>query len=217
MSHYDDEVQVEALKRWWSENWKALAAGLVLGLGGIFGWRGWQEHRVGVAAEAAQVFEDLRKAAETGRADDVQALADKLMKEYSGTPYAAQAALRLAQQEVQAGRLDEAREHLAWVAQRSGDEGLRHVARLRQVRVLWQQNNDAEALTLLEKEKDTGAFAALYEELRGDIKLAQGDRGAAAEAYRKALAGGGVESNVPVDREGLQRKLDDLADVAQAS
>ena len=52
MSHYEDEEQVEALKKWWQENWKALAAGLVLG-------RDWEECLRQGAESAASVIGDI--------------------------------------------------------------------------------------------------------------------------------------------------------------
>src|SRR4051794_17266075 len=100
MSHYDDEAQVEQLKQWWKENWLALATGLALGLGGIYGWQQWQSHQDKVAGEASQAYEDLRKAADASKSDEAQQLAQRLIDGYAGTPYAAEAALRIAQLEV---------------------------------------------------------------------------------------------------------------------
>lgn len=214
MSHYDDEAQVEQLKRWWNENWKALVGGLALGLGSIFGWQAWQGRQSSHAANASQMYEDLKKAAAASKSDEVQQLAQKLVSQYSNTPYAIQAVLRQAQLEAEQGRLDEAGTHLNWVAEHADDEGLRHIARLRQARVLWQQKKADAALKLLEP-NDPGSFEALYQELRGDIKLSQGDRAGAVVAYRRAL---GLVSDAPqANKDGLQRKLDDLADVAKAS
>jgi len=211
MSHYDDEAQVEQLKQWWHENWKALATGLALGLGGIFGWQWWQGYEVRVGAEASQMYQEKKSAADAGKTDEAQTLAQKLMQTRGNTPYAAQAALRLAQIEVHDSKLDNAAAHLRWVLDHGSDEGLKHVARLRLARVLWQQKKLDEALKQLDV-KDTGSFEAAYDELRGDLKLAQGDRAGAAEAYRKAMAGPqGTQSG------DLQQKLDDLADVKAAS
>jgi predicted negative regulator of RcsB-dependent stress response len=212
MSHYDDEAQVEQLKQWWKENWLALATGLALGLGGIFGWQQWQAHQRNVAGEASQAYQELKKAAESNKVDDAEQAAQKLISGYSGTPYAAEAALRVAQVEVTAGKLDEAVQHLTWVTEHGSDDGLKHIARLRQARVLWQQKKIDDALKLIDV-KEAGSFDALYQELRGDLKLAQGDRGAAAEAYRKALAG----MADPGSTSSLQQKLDDLADVKVTS
>jgi len=205
MSHYDDEAQVEQLRRWWRENWKALAAGLVIGLGGIFGWEAWQDARHRTAEQASQIYEDLKKAA-VGQPDEAVALGQRLMQEFGGTPYASQAALLLAQHAADKADWVAAQERLRWVDQHSGDDGLRKIARLRLARVLWQQGQSDQALVLLDV-KDDDAFAALYAELAGDIKLAKGDREGARAAYEKAMKLGPA----PASREFLRHKLDDLA------
>ena len=208
MSHYEDEAEVEQLRRWWRENWMALAGGLGLGLAGIFGWEQWQDMRTAKAEAASQVYEDLRKLtpAQSAQAGE---LVKKLTDDYAGTPYAAQGALFLAQLAAQAGDWETARAQLEWVGQHAEDPGLKKVARLRLARVLWQQNKVDEALALLDI-ADDDAFAALYQELRGDLQLAKGDRAAARSAYEKALKLGPATAS----RDGLQRKLDDLAGAA---
>lgn len=212
MSHYEDEAQVEQLKQWWKENWLALATGLALGLGGIFGWQQWQAHEEKVAGEASQAYDDLKKAADANKSEDAEKAAQRLIYGYSDTPYAAEAALRIAQLEVADGKLDDAARNLTWVTEHASDEGLKHIARLRQARVLWQQKKIDDALKLIDV-KETGTFDALYQELRGDLKLAQGDRAAAVEAYRKAQSEVGDANAVGA----LQQKIDDLADVKQAA
>ncbi|MBI2383259.1 MAG: tetratricopeptide repeat protein [Gammaproteobacteria bacterium] len=209
MSHYDDEAQVQELKRWWQENWRPLAAGIVLGLAGIFGWEAWQSHRTRVSEQASQMYEDLKKAVAAGKDDQVRALGDRLLEEFAATPYGAQAALLLAHRAAEKGDWESASRRLAWVVKHADDDGLKALARLRRARVVWAQGKPDEALELLDA-KRAGEFAGLYEELRGDIRLAQGDRGAARAAYEKALELGVGEAG----REQLRRKLDDLADAA---
>jgi predicted negative regulator of RcsB-dependent stress response len=208
MSHYEEEAQVEQLRRWWRENWMALAGGLVLGLAGIFGWEAWQKHQTAQSEQASQIYEDLKKLT-PDKASQAAELGKKLTDEYAGTPYAAQAALYLANLAGQQTDWDKARQHLEWVVKHGEDPGLQKVARLRLARVLWQQNQLDAALAQLDI-KDDDAFAALYQELRGDIQLAKGDRAAARTAYEKALSLGPAAPS----RDGLQRKLDDLAGAA---
>lgn len=211
-AHFDDEAQAEQLKQWWKDNWMALTAGLVLGVGAIFGWEGWQSYQERRAGQASQMFEDLKDALSQAKTDEAMKLGDTLAVEHADTPYAAGAALFLAAQAVQTQDFDQALTRLQWASQYSKDEGLRQVARLRQARVLWQQGKADEALKLLDG--DTGSFAAMAEELRGDIRLAQGDRAAARSAYEKALAA--VDADDAATRTSLQRKLDDLTDVVQS-
>ncbi len=210
--HFDDEAQAEQLKQWWKDNWMALAGGLVLGLGAIFGWEGWKGYQEGKAADASQMYEELKQALIDSKVEQANELGNKLVKDFSGTPYAAGAALFLASEDVRGNRFDDALARLQWVDKHSKDEGLRQVARLREARVLWQQGKTEDALKRLDAK--AGTFAALYDELRGDIKLAQGDRAAARSAYEKALQT--LAEDDMASRATLQRKLDDLTDVVQS-
>lgn len=212
-AHFDDEAQAEQLKQWWKDNWMALTAGLVLGVGAIFGWEGWQSYQQQRAGQASQMFEDLKEALSQAKTDEAMKLGDTLALEHADTPYAAGAALFLAAESVRISDFEGALTRLQWASQYSKDEGLRQVASLRQARVLWQQGKADEALKLLDGET-TGSFAAMADELRGDIRLAQGDRAAARSAYEKALAA--VDADDAATRTSLQRKLDDLADVVQS-
>ncbi|WP_029920929.1 YfgM family protein [Nevskia soli] len=226
--HYDEEAQVEQLRQWLRDNWFPLASGLALGLAAIFGWQGWGQHQDGRASDASHVFGDLGKAAGQNKYDDAKAMADRLVKDFSDTPYAAAGALKLAELGVLDGKLDEAAARLQWVIQfeqnpgfmarvgallhlrnKAYDAGLLPLARLRLAQVLWQQNKADEALQQLAG--DAGTYAPLYAELRGDIKLSQGDRAAARGAYEQALQASAADA---VSRDGLQRKLDDLGDAA---
>ena len=210
MSHYDDEDQAERLKQWWKDNWKALAAGLILGLSGIVGWDQYKAHKLQRAGEAAQMFEDLKTALVADKLEDASSIADKLKADFANTPYAAQALLRVAQHAVEKGRFDEALPPLAWVASHASDEALRPLAQLRQARVLAQQGKFDDAIKLLDNGVDE-SYTALAQELRGDILLTQGNRKGARESFEKALA---ASDAAAANRETLQRKIDDLADAA---
>lgn len=209
-THLDDEQELENLKQWWRENWIALAGGLVLGLGAILGWEGWKRYEKSQSLQASQIYEDMKQAYTANKPSDAQTLAERLITEFPKTPYAANAALRLAAVEAALQKYEAADSRLQWVAKNSGDAGLRDLAQLRRARVLMQQNKLDDALKLADG-KDGGAYAALFDELRGDIKLAQGDRAAARAAYEKAL---GAIKDDPGSQQLLQLKLDDLADVA---
>lgn len=206
MSHYDDEAQVAELKKWWQENWMALAGGLVLGLAGIFGWETWQKSQVQKSEQASQVYEDLKKAL-ADRPDQAKAMGDRLTADFASTPYATQGMLLMAQAAVTRQDLASAESHLRWVLSNSDDDSLRKISRLRLAQVLWQSGKADAALAQLDIQEDD-SYAALFFELRGDIKLSQDDRAAARSAYEKAMALGPA----PASRELLQRKLNDLVE-----
>lgn len=211
-THIDDEEQLELLKQWWRENWIALVAGLGIGVGAIGGWEGYQRWNNGRAETASQMYEDLKKAYTESRPEDAGKLLDGLMADYATTPYASVAALRAAQVSASAGELEQAAQRLAWVIEHADDAGLVQLAKLRRARVLFAQAQHDPALALLAG--DAGSFGSLYEELRGDILLAKGDRAAARAAYEKALA---AADDAAINRSLLEQKLDDLAVAAKTS
>ena len=205
-NHHDDEQELENLKRWFSENWIALAAGLVIGFGAIGGWQGWKSYHEKQYLAASQMYADMKKALEAAKPDEAAKIADKLQSDYSGTPYATAAALRLAQVGVIDSKLDDAAARLDWVIKNGNDDGLKQLAKLRKARVLWQQGKPDDALKLLDN--DGGEFASLYSELRGDVALSKGDRAAARTHYEAAIK---ASTEQAPNRPLLQQKLDDLA------
>lgn len=217
-THYDDEAQVEDLRRWWKENWKPLAIGLVLGLSAIFAYEAYTRNKDNKRAEASQLFEELKAAVTGNKYDEAVKMGDRLVADFDSTPYAVAGALKLAQAAVEASKLEEARARLEWAAANAKDAALKPLIQLRLARVTWQQGKAPEALKLLDG--DAGTYAVLFDELRGDIKLAEGDRAAALAEYTKALGVLGTATagtpNAPI-AEALQRKVDDLADVASAA
>lgn len=210
-THFDEEAQLEELRRWWRENWLPLVGGLALGLAAIFGWEAWTQHRDAVAGQASHLFEDLRLAVDAGKYDQATPMADRLQQEFGDTPYAVDGALKLGQAAFILGKLDEAHARLQWAVDHSNDAAQRGLAKLRLARVLWQQAKPDEALRELQNPEP--AYASLYAELRGDIALSSGDRAAARSAYTDAMKP--LAADAP-QRKSLQRKLDDLADPAPA-
>jgi predicted negative regulator of RcsB-dependent stress response len=210
MSHYEDEAQIEQLRRWWRENWIALIAGVSLGLAGIFGWEYYQKVRAVRAETASRVFEDLKRLSPDQK-DRAEELWRTLSTDHASTPYAAQGALLLAAHAAATEDWAGAQGRLEWARDHTDDPGLRNIAALRLARVLWQQQQPDAALKLLDIADDS-PFAPLYQELRGDILLVKGDREAARAAYEKALQLGPAAAG----RDGLQRKLDDLGGAAPA-
>ena len=209
-----EQEELETLKKWWSENGRAVVVGLVLGLGGVFGWTTWQARVEAAAEHLSVVYEGMVNAAASD--DHVTALAeaDRIIADNPDSEYAALAGLVGAKSALAAGRAGDAERLLAWVAEHAGREELRDVARIRSARLMLGAGRADAALGVLDG-VDSSAFAAAVNELRGDILAGKGDSEAAAQAYRAALAAGSFTTGA---RNRLRVKLDSLgvADAADA-
>lgn len=198
-----EEEQVEALKKWWKENGKSVVAGIVIGLGGVFGWQYWTQHQQQVAEQASLQFERLTDSVAAG-SEVAVSQAQTLMVEHADSSYAVFAALNLAKVKFQQGDLDGAKAQLRWVIDNAGDQSMQQVARLRLARLALDQGAVDEASALVAQAPEDN-YRGDFAELRGDIALGKGDRAAARDAYREAL-------EYKVSNGALvQMKFDDLA------
>lgn len=203
--YHTEEEQLEALKRWWQENGRAVIAGLAIGVAVLAGWRGWDWYRGDQALAASALYEEAMAGLGADDPGAVVEPARRLRAEYAGTAYAPLGALAAAKAQVAAGEPGAAEEWLRWAMDNAGEAGVRHIARARLARVRAAQGDHAGALALLEVEVPA-AFTALYAEIRGDVLFAQGERTAAAAAYQEAL-----DAEVPPpDPEIVRRKLNQV-------
>lgn len=208
---YNDNDELGQLLGWLKTNGPALAAGLILGLIVVVGWKWWQAHLENQAQAAAQLYGSFVQEIQTGDVSE-QATADasQLKQDFSGSPYAANAAFRLAALAVKNDNYDQALGQLDWVLANSDSVPTKNLARLRKARALWADDQGDAALQLLEK-KHSASFERLYAELVGDIHAARGERADAHAAYQKAAEAAGNAGQV------LQRKLAQTAAADAAS
>lgn len=213
--YLDEREQAEQLKQWFKENWLWLAAGIGLGLGGLYGWQGWNEYLDGKSRDAGQRFTEMLQAFDAADRERGNKLADEIVRDYGSTPYADQATLVVARMHAEAGELDQAAEKLSQVMDAADDAELALVARLRLARVQLAQGNHDAALATLDG-ATAPAVEAAVDELRGDALLAKGDRAAALAAYQRALTAAEAEAGL-VEHEIVQLKIDQLAGAATAA
>ncbi len=122
--HLEDDEQVEALKRWWDENGKSTMAGVVLAVAGTVGWQqyqGWSAQQAEMASDAWGAIEVAVQSDDSGSIETINALAESLKDDFSGTVYARFAALQLAALAVEAGDLDVAESELRWALTKEGE------------------------------------------------------------------------------------------------
>src|SRR5699024_6205149 len=94
---YSENGELNQLLEWLKTNGPALAAGLVLGLIVVVGWKWWQAHVENQAQAAAQLYGSFVQEIQAGDvSDQATADADRLKQDFDGSPYAANAAFSLA-------------------------------------------------------------------------------------------------------------------------
>jgi predicted negative regulator of RcsB-dependent stress response len=202
-----EQDQVEAIKAWWDKNGKLVIVGIIALLVGVFGWRNWQDRQLQTAEAASVAYYQMQENAER---DPVMAaeIGRHIVGEFSSTVYAPMASMMLAKLAVGEGDLASAEAHLQTViSQQRGLPELQSLARLRLAQVLQAQGRNDEALQQLQA--DAGTLQAAFDELRGDILLAQGEPSGARAAYASALAGFAAQAE---RRSLVEMKLNDLAE-----
>jgi len=149
----------------------------------VAGWKGWQYWSSVQTADAASMVADLvRVRADPKKAEGItQALIDK----HPRTFFASEAALLSAHDAFGAGDLALAQSRLEWVLANGRDEH-KGIARLRLAAVLLDLKKPAEALQVLDGNKDE-AWVAMVADLRGDILFSQGRADEARAAYKLAI------------------------------
>jgi predicted negative regulator of RcsB-dependent stress response len=216
-----DEEQLEVLKNWWDENGTSLVITVVVTVGAIFGYRGWEENVIQAGEAASAVYEDLVVATDnigasaSGEALRITAvsLADTLKSDHGDTTYAVFAAMRLAKVAVGQNELDMALEELRWALDHVSETHLETTIRVRLSRVHMGLEDPASALTLLVNHQPAPGQVASFEESKGDIFYSLGDLDQAREAYQKALENMGDKVENPI----LEIKLADLPLSASAT
>jgi len=200
-----DEDQLEDFKKWWQRNGRSVTTGAVIGLAAVLGLRAWWNYQERQRESASTEYEQFQSDFAQGNIESVLKRGNYLIENYSGTPYAVIAALTLAKVHVDHGELPAAKQQLQWVVDKAKEPELVHIARLRLARVIAAEGDPAAAIKLLEG-VDAGAFAASYDELKGDLYAAAGDRDKARAAYHKTI----TELNAGAGSDLVQMKLDDL-------
>jgi len=202
-----EEQQVEAIKKWWKENGIAVIAGLVIGLVAIFGWRAWVDYKDSNAAEASALYGEFQTSLNANNQESITALQQKFMMDYASTPYASLVSLAMAKKAVEDKDTGAAKTSLQWVLDNAKQAQIKHTARIRLIALLINDKEYDTALALINV-KQTGGYAGIYNELHGDLLLAQGNVSAAHSAYDKALQSEGLSS---ASREIISAKLADTS------
>ncbi len=202
----DEHEQGELVQKWLRENVVSIIVGVGLGLLLIFGWQQWNAHRGAHRLDAATQFDVFSSAIDKKDNDAAKQIADKLQSDYSDTPYAVLAALRLADADEAKGDSAAAQVQLQNAYDHASGDAMKTLAGLYLARVEIAQKKNDDALKLLQSLPALG-YASMRDELRGDAFAALGRKDEARTAYTDALTN--LDPNAP-NRSFIEMKRTDL-------
>jgi predicted negative regulator of RcsB-dependent stress response len=182
----DEQERLDELKAWWKRWGNLVMIGLAVVIAAAAGWRYWQTRTLTQSLEAAAVYEKLTQSLAASDAKSAREAGGMLIDQYKGTAYAPRAALLLAKLNFMGKDLKSAQAQLEWAAANSKEPAVKDLARLRLAGVqLDQKQYDAALKTLSGSRSD--AFAPRFDDLKGDVLLAQGKPAEARVAYQAAF------------------------------
>lgn len=200
MDYTSEEQQVEAIRKWWKQNGNNVLMGIAAAIAAVLGWQTWNQNKQSNVEEAAALYGQVLESAtlvQQSRSDvkvesleeqlsTLNHLGEQLKTDFDSSEYAVFAAMMLAREYVYSSNLDDAVNELNWANDHANNDALKLITNLRLARVMAAQGKNDEALSQLDTVVP-GAQGDAYEEVRGDIYLAKGEKDKARSAYQKAM------------------------------
>jgi predicted negative regulator of RcsB-dependent stress response len=202
-----EDQQVEAIKKWWRENYKLVIIIVIGAVAGILGSQYYQENKILNAEAASDNFNAVLSAVDNKQSEIVADRTALLQKDFKSSPYSAQATLLLAKNLAEAGSYDQAIEKLLWVENNSDDKSLQQIALIQRAQLIASSGKEEEALSLLQNNKEAGSFTAVSLETQGDLLVSLDRQTEAKKIYDEAM---GKYMLVGTNVDVLQIKRNDL-------
>ena len=186
-----EQEQIEAIKSWFARWGNYIIAGVlavIIGSGGAWFYQDQQQKTREAASDRYQQV--LRvvgnsQSLNTEQREELDQHFAAMMDEFPDTTYTLYTALLQARFATVDGEYDTASERLNWALENTDSVVMSRAINLRLARVLFAQEAYDESLAQLES-VDPGNQRVGYDELRGDIYSAMGEREQARQAYGAA-------------------------------
>jgi predicted negative regulator of RcsB-dependent stress response len=208
----DEHEKGERVRAWLRDNGSAIVFGIALGVAALAGYSWWDSRAVEYKVTAATQYQALADALERKDVDAAVALSAELAKSYPDTPYAAFAALQIADAKIAAGDAEAASGALEQARSLSKEPEIEAIVSLRQARIALNRGEHDRAIEIATGIKSE-AFAGLAAEVRGDALVAAGRSDDARAAYQEALTA--LETGA-ANRSIVEMKLADLGGLHDA-
>jgi len=181
----EEQEQVDALKVLWERFGSYITWGVIafFVLYAIF--QGWGYFQTKQSFGASELYQSIVVLDEKNTKDILQK-SQKLMDDYSGTPYAGRAAILFAKASYLEGNKDKSKEKLAWAASHAKESATESIALIQLGQILVEEKKYEDALKKV-NEVDNEGYLGLSNDLKGDILNAMGKKEEAKKAYQEAL------------------------------
>ncbi|MFN4121545.1 YfgM family protein [Acidovorax sp.] len=181
----EEQEQLDQLKHFWNTWGTLISSVLIVVAGSLAAWNGYQYWQNRQAVQAAALLDAVESAVQSRDQTRIEQAAADLKAKYPGTTQAGQAGLLLAKHMVDAGNAAGAKDALGWVSEKSSDDGLKALAKLRLAGILMDEKAYDEALKLVSSGFPP-EFEAVYADRKGDILVLQDKRQEAVAEYTRA-------------------------------
>ena len=209
----EEQEQLDQLKAFWNQYGNLITGVLVVVVAVYLAWLGWNTWQRNQGVAAGAMYDELDRAVQAADADKAGRIFADMKERYPRATFTGQAGLQAARVSIDKNQPEPARADLAWVADNANEKEYRALAHLRLAGLLLDDKKYDDALKQVDA-VEGDAFAALADDRRGDILIAQGKTDAAKAAYQKAWSA--LDPKVDY-RRVVEAKLDVLGASPAAS
>jgi predicted negative regulator of RcsB-dependent stress response len=181
----EEQEQVDELKALWKKYGNYITRG-VIAFFVLYGlYQGWGYYQTKQSLSASELYQSIVVLDEKNTKDILQK-SQRLMDDYSGTPYAGRAAILFAKASYLEGNKDKAKEKLAWASRHAKESATESIAMIQLGQILVEEKKYEDALKRV-NDVDNEGYLGLSNDLKGDILNAMGKKEEAKKAYQEAL------------------------------
>lgn len=181
----EEQEQLDQLKHFWKQYGNLITWALIVILGAVAAWNGYQVWQRNQATQAAAMFEEVERVVRGGDPQKAERAFADMKDRFAKAVYTQQAGLMVAKMAFEAGKADVAKSTLNWLADNAADPAYASIAKLRLSGLLIESKAYDEAFKVLENGINP-EFAALAADRKGDIYILQDKKSEAKTQYLKA-------------------------------
>jgi predicted negative regulator of RcsB-dependent stress response len=181
----EEQEQVDELKALWKKYGTYISRGVIafFVLYGLF--QGWGYYQTNQSLGASELYQSIAVLDEKNTKDILEK-SQKIIDDYSETPYAGRAAILSAKASYRDGNKDKAKEKLAWASSHAKESATESIALIQLGQILVEEKKYEDALKKA-NDVDNEGYLGLSNDLKGDILIAMGKKEEAKKAYQEAL------------------------------